>query len=156
MDMDLAVFDEFETGLANMEAACNFIPDASDNEGYQASKRVYLENRKVLKAIDDAHKDAKKPYLDAGRLVDAAKNEIRAKVEAILNPHKVAYQAVDNAQKNKEQTALKDSKIGAAEVNLCAVIHKVIASEELSSDLAVYLVAQIRSGNIKHIQFKEQ
>ena len=156
MDMDLAVFDEFETGLANMEAACNFIPDASDNEGYQASKRVYLENRKVLKAIDDAHKDAKKPYLDAGRLVDAAKNEIRAKVEAILNPHKVAYQAVDNAQKNKEQTALKASRQADAELDLCAVLNKVIAREELSRDLAVYLVAAIRAGNIKHIEFKEQ
>ena len=154
--MDLAIFDQFETGLANMEAACNFLPDASDNEGYEASKRVYLDNRKVLKAIDDAHKDAKKPYLDAGRVVDKAKNEIRAKVEAILNPHKLAYQAVDNAQKNKEQTALKASRQADAELDLSAAINKVIASEELSSDLAVYLVAAIRAGNIKHIQFKEQ
>mgnify|MGYP003113911042 CR=1 FL=1 len=154
--MDLAIFDQFETGLANMEAACNFLPDASDNEGYEASKRVYLDNRKVLKAIDDAHKDAKKPYLEAGRLVDKAKNEIRAKVEAILSPHKLAYQAVDNAQKNKEQTALKASRQADAELDLSAAINKVIASEELSSDLAVYLVAAIRAGNIKHIQFKEQ
>ncbi len=154
--MDLAIFDQFETGLANMEAACNFIPDASDNDGYEASKRVYLDNRKVLKAIDDAHKDAKKPYLEAGRLVDKAKNEIRAKVEAILSPHKLAYQAVDNAQKNKEQAALKASRQADAELDLSAAINKVIASEELSSDLAVYLVAAIRAGNIKHIQFKEQ
>lgn len=154
--MDLAMFDQFETGLANMEAACNFIPDASDNEGYEASKRVYLDNRKVLKAIDDAHKDAKRPYLEAGRLVDKAKNEIRLKVEAILSPHKLAYQAVDNAQKNKEQAALKASRQADAELDLCAVLNKVIAREELSRDLAVYLVAQIRSGNIKHIQFKEQ
>jgi len=154
--MDLAMFDQFETGLANMEAACNFIPDASDNEGYEASKRVYLDNRKVLKAIDDAHKDAKRPYLEAGRLVDKAKNEIRAKVEAILSPHKLAYQAVDNAQKNKEQAALKASRQADAELDLSAAINKVIASEELSSDLAVYLVAAIRAGNIKHIQFKEQ
>tara|TARA_B100000780_G_scaffold167746_1_gene117472 strand:- start:23 stop:487 length:465 start_codon:yes stop_codon:yes gene_type:complete len=154
--MDLAIFDQFETGLANMEAACNFLPDASDNEGYEASKRVYLDNRKVLKAIDDAHKDAKKPYLDAGRVVDKAKNEIRAKVEAILNPHKLAYQAVDNAQKNKEQTALKASRQADAELDLSAAINKVIASAELSSDLAVYLVAAVRAGNIKNIQFKEQ
>jgi len=154
--MDLAIFDQFETGLANMEAACNFLPDASDNDGYEASKRVYLDNRKVLKAIDDAHKDAKKPYLDAGRVVDKAKNEIRAKVEAILNPHKLAYQAVDNAQKNKEQTALKASRQADAELDLSAAINKVIASAELSSDLAVYLVAAVRAGNIKNIQFKEQ
>jgi len=154
--MDLAIFDQFETGLANMEAACNFIPDASDNDGYEASKRVYLDNRKVLKAIDDAHKDAKKPYLEAGRLVDKAKNEIRAKVEAILSPHKLAYQAVDNAQKNKEQTALKASRQAEAESDLCAVINRVIASKGLSRDLAIYLAAQINSGNIKHIQFKEQ
>jgi hypothetical protein len=154
--MDLAMFDQFETGLANMEAACNFLPDASDNDGYEASKRVYLDNRKVLKAIDDAHKDAKKPYLDAGRVVDKAKNEIRAKVEAILNPHKLAYQAVDNAQKNKEQTALNFVRQADAEIDLSAVINTVIASAELSSDLAVYLVAAIRAGNIKNIQFKEQ
>lgn len=154
--MDLAIFDQFETGLASMEAACDFIPDASTKDGYEHSKRLYLDNRKVLKAIDDAHKDAKKPYLDAGRVVDKAKNEIRAKVEAILNPHKLAYQAVDNAQRNKEQSALKASRQADAELDLSAAINKVIASADLSSDLAVYLVAAIRSGNIKHIQFKEQ
>jgi len=165
--MDLAIFDQFETGLASMTEACNFIPDASTKDGYEHSKRIYLDNRGVLKAIDDAHKAAKKPHLDAGRVVDKAKNEIRAKVEEILNPHKLAYQAVDNAQRDKEQSALKVARKAASDLDdahclassiddVRKALRKVLSENDLSLDLAIYLVTLVHENKINNIQFKEQ
>ena len=159
--MELAIFKQFETGLAELENECNFLPDASNDDGYEKSKRIYLDNRSVLKRIDDAHKEAKKPHLDAGRIVDQGKKDIRAKVEAILEPHKIAYQAVDNIEKERAQKEL-DAALQAydekrrkdAKFETVKDFSKLLPTELES--LAPVIVKHIILGMFKHIQFKEQ
>tara|TARA_R110002111_G_scaffold260096_1_gene330849 strand:+ start:583 stop:1062 length:480 start_codon:yes stop_codon:yes gene_type:complete len=159
--MELAIFKQFESGLAELKDECNFLPDASNDDGYEKSKRIYLDNRSVLKRIDDAHKEAKKPHLDAGRIVDQGKKDIRAKVEAILEPHKIAYQAVDNIEKERAQKEL-DAALQAydekrrkdAKFETVKDFSKLLP-KELES-LAPVIVKHIILGMFKHIQFKEQ
>ena len=159
--MNLSIFKTFETGLAELQDVCNFLPDATTEDGYHKSKRIYLENRGIYKRIDDAHKEAKKPHLDAGRLVDKGKKDIRAKVEAILEPHKIAYQAVDNIEKERAQKEL-DAALAVyskqrrkdAEIETARDFSRILP-EELEY-LAAILVEDIISGTFKHIQFKEQ
>ena len=159
--MELAIFKQFESGLAELKDECNFLPDASNDDGYEKSKRIYLDNRSVLKRIDDAHKEAKKPHLDAGRIVDQGKKDIRAKVEAILEPHKIAYQAVDNIEKERVQKEL-DAALQAydekrrkdAKFETVKDFSKLLP-KELES-LAPVIVKHIILGMFKHIQFKEQ
>tara|TARA_B110000046_G_scaffold92175_1_gene100198 strand:- start:3793 stop:4272 length:480 start_codon:yes stop_codon:yes gene_type:complete len=159
--MELAIFKQFEAGLAELKNECNFLPDASNDDGYEKSKRIYLDNRSVLKRIDDAHKEAKKPHLDAGRIVDQGKKDIRAKVEAILEPHKIAYQAVDNIEKERAQKEL-DAALQAydekrrkdAKFETVKDFSKLLPKEFES--LAPVIVKHIILGMFKHIQFKEQ
>ena len=159
--MELTIFKQFETGLAELENECNFLPDASNDDGYEKSKRIYLDNRSVLKRIDDAHKEAKKPHLDAGRLVDQGKKDIREKVEAILEPHKIAYQEVDNIEKERAQKELDAalavySKQRRKDAELETAKHFSRMLPEGLESLAPILVEHIILGTFKHIQFKEQ
>ena len=57
---DLTIYDEFESQLKAIEEACNFIPDVSTKDGYEKSKRLGLDGRKVEKAIDDLRLEKKK------------------------------------------------------------------------------------------------
>ena len=159
--MDLAIFKQFEAGLAELENECNFLPDASNDDGYEKSKRIYLDNRGVFKRIDDAHKEAKKPHLDAGRIVDQGKKDIREKVEAILEPHKIAYQEVDNIEKERAQKELdaalqvyREQRRKDAEFETVRDFSNVLPKE--FEPLASIIVKQIILGMFKHIQFKEQ
>jgi hypothetical protein len=160
--MDLAIYKEFGVSLAELEDDCNFLPDASNDDGYEKSKRIYLDNRAVYKRIDDAHKEAKKPHLEAGRLVDAAKKEIRGKVEAILEPHKIAYQAIDNLEKVKEQETLDAAVKVVAEQRRKAAYDEAVYDIKSAVDDVILdcdyvsghlIMSKILNGKIRNIQF---
>lgn len=101
-DFVIAEYDEFRAGMDSIKEAANFIADTSTKDGYEASKRVAIDGRKVIKRLDDTRRDQKKFYLDGGRAVDAQAKEIDKEISSYIEPHLTAYKAVDEAKKKRE------------------------------------------------------
>ena len=93
--------------------------------------------------------------------MDQGKKDIREKVEAILEPHKIAYQEVDNIEKERAQKELdaalqvyREQRRKDAEFETVRDFSNVLPKE--FEPLASIIVKQIILGMFKHIQFKEQ
>lgn len=82
------------------------VPDCSTRDGYEFSKNAALTCREIRTNLENVRKEKKQPYLDYSRLIDSQAKEIKESLEAIENPHKDAYQAVD-ARKKAELEARK-------------------------------------------------
>lgn len=82
------------------------VPDCSTRDGYEFSKNAALTCRDIRTNLENVRKEKKQPYLDYSRLIDSQAKEIKESLEAIENPHKDAYQAVD-ARKKAELEARK-------------------------------------------------
>lgn len=93
-------YDALTTGMVKLQEDSDFIPDTSTKEGYTKSKQISIDIGKLLAKVKDIHKQEKKFYLDGGRAVDAQAREVREALEAIRDPHKLAYQALDQARKD--------------------------------------------------------
>tara|TARA_R110000803_G_scaffold3216_1_gene10912 strand:+ start:12747 stop:13802 length:1056 start_codon:yes stop_codon:yes gene_type:complete len=98
----VGAYDEFRAKLAEVEDTCNFIPDMSTPEGFDASKRVSLDVGKILTALDTSRKSAKADALAYGRSVDSEAAVIRVKLEAFQLPHKEAYKELAQMKKQRE------------------------------------------------------
>jgi len=77
------------------------VPDCSTRDGYEFSKNAALTCREIRTNLESVRKEKKQPYLDYSRLIDSQAKEIKESLEAIENPHKYAYQAVDTRKKEE-------------------------------------------------------
>lgn len=77
------------------------VPDCSTRDGYEFSKNAALTCREIRTNLENVRKEKKQPYLDYSRLIDSQAKEIKESLEAIENPHKDAYQAVDTRKKEE-------------------------------------------------------
>lgn len=98
---------EFDKVLADIEAIKqqgDFIPDVTNKEGYEKSKRFVLDvTTKCRKAIDSKHKDLKAPILKIGKELDAKKKTLISMLEEIEQPHKLAYRNKDKEEKERKE-----------------------------------------------------
>lgn len=105
---DLAKFDKVMADVTAVAELGNFIPDMSTKEGYNASKRFVLDNTTPMrKALEAAHKDIKAPFWDACKFLDSKKKELMTMIEAVEEPHKLAYKNHDAEIKRKKEEAAR-------------------------------------------------
>ncbi len=107
-------YDEFQAQIDEVADICNFIPDVSTKDGYDKSKRVALDVGKVLTALEKSRKDKKADSILIGKAIDSDAKGIKAKLEAIQEPHKLAYKQLDNEKKEREQARIDELQKGVA------------------------------------------
>lgn len=109
-NLAVGVVTEYSQIAAELEKLRNdygsVVPDCTTREGYEFSKNAALTCRDIRTNLENVRKEKKQPYLDYSRLIDSQAKEIKESLEAIENPHKEAYQAVD-ARKKAELEARK-------------------------------------------------
>jgi|14_taG_2_1085336.scaffolds.fasta_scaffold01785_4 hypothetical protein len=105
--MEIQEYNEFEAKVSTLEDMCNFLPDCSNDDGYEKSKRVSLDTGKVLTAIEKKRKEIKAPALERCRFIDSEAKDLKERIEAVQLPHKEAYKAIDNEKKRKEEERLE-------------------------------------------------
>lgn len=101
--MEIKEYNEFEAKLAGLEDICNFLPDCSNDEGYEKSKRVKLDVGKVLTALENKRKEIKAPALDRCKFIDSEAKDLKARIELAQLPHKDAVKAIDDDKKRIEE-----------------------------------------------------
>jgi len=114
--MNITEYDEVRAKLEEVKDACNFIPDASTDEGYKKSKRVALDVGKLLTALEKARKDKKAYFIDGGKEVDIQARSIKDELEAFQLPHKEAYKELDNLKKEREAARKQELEDRVAQI----------------------------------------
>ena len=109
---DLAEFDKVTSDIEQIKSKGNFLPDCSTQQGYEASKRFCLDfTCKARNALTDAHQKTKAPFLKTSQFLDSKKRELMGLLNQIEEPHKLAYKAHDDEEKQKKakfEQLLKD------------------------------------------------
>ena len=100
---EIEKYNKIRAGLNAIKDACNFIPDMRTIDGYEKSKRVALDSGKILPKLEQARVKEKADALEYGRFVDSEASKIRTEIEGYLNPHKLAYKAIDKEKKEREE-----------------------------------------------------
>lgn len=82
-----------------------------DPENLEETSSFLKDTKYALKIVEDAHKEIKKPFFEAGKACDAAKNELVALIEGISKPVNSKYTAVCNEiDRKKREEAEKEQK----------------------------------------------
>lgn len=143
----LAIYNEFESQISEIENACNFIPDTTTTEGYDKSKRLGLDGRKVEKAVDDKRKELRKEAMATADAIHAEGQSICKRIAAAYKPHQEAYKAVDDEKKRlkAEAEALVTSQIEALKDSVVNAIGK--NSEEITAIMDGLMANPMQFGN---------
>lgn len=97
---ELAEFEEFRSQLSELkEGNSKAVFDYRDKDGNKLARSHIAKLRKTKTAIADAHKKAKAFYLEKGRAIDRAKNELTADVEEMISVHLLPLQAIEDEEK---------------------------------------------------------
>lgn len=108
MSTALKIYSEFESSLMEIKEACNFLPDVTTKEGYEKSKRIGLDGRKVEKAIDDKRLELRKEAMKKADEIHEAGKALCDEVASYYKPHQEAYKAKDAEVKRiKEEEEAK-------------------------------------------------
>lgn len=100
--MNIVEYDEFRSKMDEVKRTCDFIPDVSTKDGYDKSKRVALDVRKVLTKLEKTRKQKKDYFLQGGREVDSQAKAIKSELEDYMLPHDSAYKELDQLRKDRE------------------------------------------------------
>jgi hypothetical protein len=103
---------DFMQRVADMEAAVERVEVTDDTTASRAGDFIKM-TRQAVQHAEKAHATAKKPYLDAGRAVDSAKNDIVARLDKI----RTAIQPKLNtfvAQREAEARARREAEAAEA------------------------------------------
>lgn len=134
----LAKYDEFEAVLKTTEKGANFLPDTTTKEGYEKSKRIALDGRKVWNAIDKTRKILGD---DARQLVKDINEEGKkhlARVDTAITPHLTAYKDHDDAIKKEKEEF--ERKLTERVNSFCVPMEAhTMSSDELGSLIDTYL-----------------
>ena len=101
-DFKIVEYDEFAAKLDELKDTANFLPDVSTDEGYDKSKRIHLDFRKIENKIEKVRKDKKAYFIEGGKQVDVQAKALMAKIEEMRLPHTQAYQELDRLKKERE------------------------------------------------------
>ena len=87
MEYQIQKYDSFRESMKELQTLCNWIPNTSTDEGYEKSKRLGLDGRKIFNALEDARKSEKKDVLEKGRLIDSEAKFIQNAITEPIQPH---------------------------------------------------------------------
>ena len=107
-EIKIVKYDEFEQKLDELKDQANFLPDVTTKEGYDKSKKIHTNLRKVENNIEKIRKDEKKYWLEGSRQVDAQAKALMEKIADFRLPHTEAYQELDKLKKEREQKRQDD------------------------------------------------
>ena len=114
--MNITEYDEVRAKLEEVKDVCDFIPDASTDEGYKKSKSVALDVGRLLTALEKARKAKKAYFIDGGKEVDIQAKSIKQELEAFQLPHKEAYKELDNLKKEREAARKQELEDRVAQI----------------------------------------
>lgn len=101
--IQIVELDEIAEKIDEVRDSANFLPDVTNKEGYEKSKRISLDVGKLLTALEKKRKEKKAYFLDGGKEVDKQAKSIALQLEKIQLPHKGAYQELDKLRKEREE-----------------------------------------------------
>lgn len=128
---ELVPYSEFTEQMESLREKADFLPDMSTKEGYEASKRIHLDLRKVENAIDTERKSQKKYWLEGGKAVDKEGKGIAYKVADLREPHTGAYQKVDLEKKEREAKRIAALEFKLAYIRNLPTIIDMASSDEI-------------------------
>lgn len=102
---DVTLFNKFEANKREVKIACDFLPDCSTREGYEKSKRIALDARRVEKAIDDVRLYMRKEAMEEANFIHREGNKLCAEINSYYIAHQEAYKKVDEEKKRIEKEA---------------------------------------------------
>lgn len=106
--MEIVEYNQFRARIAVIADACDFIPNVTTKEGYEKSRRVALDVGKVLTALEKSRAGLKADVLESGRQIDGQAKTLKEELAAIQEPHKAAYQKLDQEKKERKQKRLDE------------------------------------------------
>jgi predicted phage tail protein len=112
---------------------------ATDDESLGRCGSLVKRYRAAIAHIDQTHKTVKQPYLDAGRLIDLQKNDLRAKVDAAkakVESIGNTYVAKREAEARAERERIAAEQRAAAERVMAAERERVRAEQEAARAVA--------------------
>lgn len=129
----LVEITKMETVIAKLEETYQkFVPIVDDPDGMKDAKAARLEIREPRYAIENLRKEAKRPILEAGRLLDDRANAMKARLLAIEEP-------IHNAIKNEEERAARERQAKIeAEAKRVEEIQNRIGSIKVMVEQAIY------------------
>lgn len=141
----LQKYNEFESQIQAIEDACNFIPDVSTKDGYEKSKRIGIDGRKVEKAIDTKRLELRKEAMKTADEIHEAGKALCERIAAAYKPHQEAYKAHDAEIKRIEQE--KEQAITDAIDKIREIPHQAFgkSSHEIGD-----LILELESVNIEY------
>lgn len=102
MTKELVPYSEFTEQMEALRDRADFLPDMSTKEGYEVSRRISLDYRKIEIRVDDERKKQKKYWIAGGKAVDAKGKGIEGEIFKLRDAHAEAYQKVDAEKKERE------------------------------------------------------
>lgn len=95
---EIAVFTKTQKDLAKYEEDFKIIPDASTEDGYAFVKSACSTLTSARTSVEAARKEAKQPFIDAGKKIDADAKAITARIVALEEPMKAAKKIQDDKE----------------------------------------------------------
>lgn len=132
MEYQIQEYDSFRQQMTELKDICNFLPDTSTTEGYDKSKRLGLDGRKVWNALEKKRAEVKAEVVEKGRLIDSECNPIKEEIMTYIQPHIDAYKEVDNRERLRKEELDRsiDSRIEA--FRNCVYLGSDMDSKELA------------------------
>lgn len=132
MEYQIQEYDSFRQQMTELKDICNFLPDTSTTEGYDKSKRLGLDGRKVWNALEKKRAEVKAEVVEKGRLIDSECNPIKEEIMTYIQPHIDAYKEVDNRERLRKEELDRsiDSRIEA--FRNCVFLGSDMDSKELA------------------------
>lgn len=110
VQIKIEAYDPINAKMDELRELANFIPDASTKEGYEKSKSLAKDIRKVEINLEKARKAEKDYFLKGGKAVDSQAKDIQSKLVEIKQPHYDAYIAIDNAEKEAKKRRMDQAQ----------------------------------------------
>lgn len=132
--------------IASIVDQANFLPDCSTSEGYEKSKRIGLDGRRLRKKVDDLRKELGKDARDYIAKVNSVGNDYINQIDKAINPHIDARKRIDDAEKIKSDQEKEKAS------NIIKEIHDCIYDAALASSEGVQELIEKLDG-INHYDY---
>ena len=168
----LVAFTEFEQQLNKLEAESrSIIPDLTTRKGIEAEKSHIYKWRQSKSAVSQIHKEAKAEALEYGRKVDAVKNKLLERIEAVIAERekplkemeereasrvaaiKERIARLDYCRENSKDTSAENCQLFLSEVEAFTIddsLEEFKAEAAISKDAALAEVKSRLARYLKH------
>jgi len=136
--VDVEVFKKTDAALALLSEKYSKIPDVNTKDGYEFVKEGVKELTSYRTSLDAERQRIKKPYLDAGRIIDNEAKRITAKLVELEEPMKAAKKEVDDRKKKQEE-----QRIARLRDKVNAIYGMTTKARNQSSDEIAKLIEEV-------------